>query len=88
MPRRSGSFIATRWPTRATPSPTVRGLVPVEQLAAIPAATREAGRRLSCLVQGGLPVDIAEAVTFLATPGAYGVNGRVVRVCVGAYLGA
>jgi 3-oxoacyl-[acyl-carrier protein] reductase len=49
---------------------------------------REAGRRLSALGQGGLPVDVAEAITFLATPGAIGITGRTLRVCGGAFLGA
>ncbi len=64
------------------------GFIETRLTAAIPAATREAGRRLSALVQGGLPLDIAETVTFLATPGAYGMSGRTVRVCGGAFLGA
>ena len=56
--------------------------------AAMPALVREAGRRLSALGQGGLPVDVAEVVTFLSTPGAVGISGAVLRVCGGALIGA
>ncbi len=54
----------------------------------IPFLTREAGRRLSTLGQGGLPVDVAETVAWLADPGSYGVTGNVVRVCGQSLLGA
>jgi 3-oxoacyl-[acyl-carrier protein] reductase len=64
------------------------GFVETRLTAAIPLATREAGRRLSSLTQGGAPVDIAEAITFLATPGASGLTGRVLRACGGSFLGA
>lgn len=71
---------------------TVNGIAPgfieTRLTAAIPVATREAGRRLSALAQGGQPIDIAEAVTFLMTPGAYGLTGHVLRVCGGALIGA
>ena len=49
---------------------------------------REAGRRLSALSQGGVPNDVAEAITFLSMPQAVGISGAVVRVCGGAFLGA
>mgnify|MGYP003342048013 CR=1 FL=1 len=34
------------------------------------------------------PEDVAEAITFLATPGAIGITGSVLRVCGGALIGA
>ena len=37
--------------------------------AAMPVATREAGRRMNSLAQGGRPVDVAETVAWLASPG-------------------
>lgn len=64
------------------------GFIETRLTAAIPAAIREAGRRLSALSQGGMPVDIAEMVTFLASPGAAGVHGAALRVCGGGFLGA
>jgi len=64
------------------------GFIETRMTAAIPLTTREAGRRLSNLGQGGLPRDIAAAATFLASPGACGVTGQVLRVCGGSYLGA
>jgi len=71
---------------------TVNGIAPgfieTRLTAAIPVATREAGRRLSALAQGGQPLDIAETVTFLMTPGAWGMSGHVLRVCGGALIGA
>ena len=56
--------------------------------AAMPLATREGGRRLSSLAQGGLPVDVAETIAWFSNPGSGGVNGNVVRVCGQALIGA
>ena len=38
--------------------------------------------------QGGEPRDVADAITFLASPGAIGLTGRTVRVCGGMFVGA
>lgn len=57
------------------------GFIETQMTAAIPVVTREVARRLSSLSQGGLPVDIAEAVTFMAGPLATGVSGATLRVC-------
>jgi 3-oxoacyl-[acyl-carrier protein] reductase len=64
------------------------GFIETRMTAVVPFAIREAGRRLSALGQGGLPEDVGQAITFLATPGAVGVTGNVLRVCGGALLGA
>lgn len=64
------------------------GFIETRMTAAIPAATREGARRLSALSQGGLPVDVAETITFLTTPGAAGLSGQLLRVCGGALIGA
>jgi len=64
------------------------GFIETRMTAAIPFATREVARRLCNLAQGGLPADIAELVTFLASPGAAGITGEVIRICGGNYVGA
>jgi 3-oxoacyl-[acyl-carrier protein] reductase len=64
------------------------GLIETRMTAAMPVATREAGRRMNSLAQGGLPVDVAETVAWFASPGSAGVNGNVVRVCGQSLIGA
>jgi 3-oxoacyl-[acyl-carrier protein] reductase len=64
------------------------GFIETRMTAAMPFGTREAGRRLNSLAQGGLPVDVAETVAWLASPGSAGVNGNVVRVCGQSLIGA
>jgi 3-oxoacyl-[acyl-carrier protein] reductase len=64
------------------------GLIETRMTAAMPMGTREVARRLCSLMQGGLPEDIAETITFLASPGATGITGEVLRVCGGNFLGA
>lgn len=63
------------------------GFIETRMTAAIPVATREVARRLSNLSQGGLPADVAEAITFLSTPGACALSGQVLRVCGGSLVG-
>ncbi|MFT4975883.1 MAG: 3-oxoacyl-[acyl-carrier protein] reductase [Myxococcota bacterium] len=64
------------------------GFIETRMTAAIPIATREVARRMANLGQGGLPEDIAATITFLASPGACGLCGRVVRACGGNLIGA
>jgi 3-oxoacyl-[acyl-carrier protein] reductase len=64
------------------------GFIETRMTAAMPLATREAGRRMNSLAQGGLPVDVAETIAWLASPGSGGVNGNVVRVCGQSLIGA
>ena len=64
------------------------GFIETQMTAAMPIATREAGRRMNSLAQGGLPVDVAETVAWFASPGSGGVNGNVVRVCGQSLIGA
>ena len=64
------------------------GFIETQMTAAMPVATREAGRRMNSLSQGGEPVDVAETVAWLASPGSGGVNGTVVRVCGQSLIGA
>ncbi|MEQ1571966.1 MAG: 3-oxoacyl-ACP reductase, partial [Myxococcota bacterium] len=64
------------------------GFIETRLTHAIPVATREVARRLSNLGQGGLPVDVAEVVAFLSSPGAAALSGQVIRVCGGSFVGA
>jgi 3-oxoacyl-[acyl-carrier protein] reductase len=64
------------------------GFIETRMTAAIPLVTREAGRRMNSLAQGGLPVDVAETIGWLAGPGSGGITGNVVRVCGQSMLGA
>ena len=72
----------------ATINAVAPGFIETQMTAAMPVATREAGRRLNSLAQGGLPVDVAETIAWFASPGSGGVNGNVVRVCGQALIGA
>ncbi len=64
------------------------GFIETQMTAKMPIAIREAGRRMSSLGQGGLPVDVAETIAWLAHPASGAVNGNVVRVCGQNLLGA
>ncbi|GJF34234.1 3-oxoacyl-ACP reductase [Kitasatospora sp. NE20-6] len=64
------------------------GFIETEMTARMPLMVREAGRRMNSLGQGGLPVDVAEAVAWLAAPATAGVTGQTLRVCGQSLLGA
>ncbi|WP_067968870.1 3-oxoacyl-ACP reductase [Mycolicibacter icosiumassiliensis] len=64
------------------------GFIETEMTAAIPLATREVGRRLNSLFQGGQPVDVAELIGYFASPASNAVTGNTIRVCGQAMLGA
>jgi len=64
------------------------GFIETEMTARIPLATRELGRRINSLGQGGQPVDVAETIAWLAQGASAGVTGQVVRVCGQSLLGA
>jgi len=64
------------------------GFIETQMTAAIPLATREVGRRLNSLFQGGQPVDVAETIAYFASPASNAVTGTVIRVCGQAMLGA
>jgi len=64
------------------------GFIETAMTRAMPVPTREAGRRMNSMLQGGLPLDVAEAIAWFASPASAGVNGNVVRVCGQSLIGA
>ena len=72
----------------ATINAVAPGFIETQMTQAMPVPVREAGRRMSSLSQGGLPVDVAEAIAWFASPASTGLNGNTVRVCGQNLLGA
>jgi len=72
----------------ATINAVAPGFIETQMTAGMPFAIREAGRRMNSMSQGGLPVDVAETIAWLAAPASTGVNGNTVRVCGQSLLGA
>ena len=64
------------------------GFIETQMTAAIPVVTREVGRRLNSLQQGGLTIDVAETIAYFASPASEAINGNVIRVCGQSVLGA
>ncbi|KZM69690.1 3-oxoacyl-ACP reductase [Nocardia terpenica] len=64
------------------------GFIETAMTAAIPLGTREAGRLMSSLSQGGQTVDVAETIAYFASPASNAVSGNVVRVCGQSLIGA
>jgi len=64
------------------------GFIETEMTAKVPLATREVGRRLNSLSQGGLPIDVAETIAYFGADAQAAVTGNVVRVCGQMQLGA
>ena len=64
------------------------GFIETAMTDAIPFMTREVGRRLNSLSQGGKPVDVAETIAFFANPASSGATGNIVRVCGQSLVGA
>jgi 3-oxoacyl-[acyl-carrier protein] reductase len=73
---------------RLTINAVAPGFIETQMTARMPITIREAGRRMSSLAQGGLPIDVAETIAWLAHPASSTVNGNVVRVCGQNLLGA
>lgn len=79
-------------PTLADAGGTVTAVAPgfieTDMTARMPFATREVARRLNSLQQAGQPVDVAEAIAFLASPQGGGISGETLRVCGQNLVGA
>jgi 3-oxoacyl-[acyl-carrier protein] reductase len=86
MVRASAPLLAARGGAINAVAP---GFIETDMTARMPAATREVARRLlPSLQQGGLPLDVAEAVSFLSGGAAAGINGQTLRVCGQSLVGA
>ena len=57
------------------------GFIETDMTASIPFVNRQVARRVNSLQQGGQPGDVAQAISFLVSDRALGVNGEVLRVC-------
>lgn len=64
------------------------GFIETEMTAKIPFVTRYLGRRMCSFSQGGLPSDVAQAISFLASPNTQSITGNTLRVCGQNFIGA
>ncbi len=85
-------FVQSMAPVLAARGITINAVAPgfieTAMTARMPVLLREAGRRMNSMAQGGLPVDVAETIAWLASPGSATITGNVVRVCGQSLLGA
>src|SRR5699024_547810 len=65
--------------TGITVNAVAPGFIETDMTAAIPFATREVGRRMNAMQQGGQTVDVAETVAVFASPAPGAVTGHGVR---------
>jgi 3-oxoacyl-[acyl-carrier protein] reductase len=75
-------------PRGITANAVAPGFIETAMTARMPRMQRELARRLNTMAQAGQPVDVAETIAWLASPGSTGVTGQVVRVCGQSLLGA
>ncbi len=85
MVQSQAPLLATRGITVNAVAP---GFIETAMTAKMPMMLREAGRRMNSMAQGGLPVDVAETIAWLAAPASANVTGNVIRVCGQSLLGA
>jgi len=64
------------------------GFIETKMTSKMPLMTRELGRRMNTLSQGGLTLDIAECISLFCHPTSHALNGNVLRVCGQSILGA
>ncbi|GGN96946.1 3-oxoacyl-ACP reductase [Actinoplanes lobatus] len=82
------SYAPVLLPRGITINAVAPGFIETAMTAKMPIGLREAGRRLNSMSQGGLPVDVAETIAWLASPGSATITGNVIRVCGQSLLGA
>jgi len=68
-------------PLGGTANAVAPGFIETEMTERMPPLNREVARRVNSLQQGGLPVDVAETIAFLASDEAGGLRGETLRVC-------
>lgn len=85
-------YVAARAPQLAPRGIAINAVAPgfieTPMTARMPFLTRELGRRLNSLLQGGQPRDVAELIAFLASPASSGITGNTIRVCGQGLIGA
>jgi len=64
------------------------GFIETKMTDKMPFFTREMGRRMNALGQGGLPKDVAETVAFLGRKSSFAISGQTIRVCGLNIIGA
>lgn len=64
------------------------GFIETDMTAAIPPVQRQIFRRSNSLLQGGLPIDVAETIAYLADPASAAITGQIIRVCGQNIVGA
>lgn len=80
---------AEKWQgTGKTINAIAPGFIETQMTDQIPFMTREVGRRMNSLSQGGQPQDVAEGVALFAQPGSFALNGQILRVCGQSLIGA
>lgn len=73
---------------RITINAIAPGFIETQMTQAIPFLSREIGRRINSLSQGGQPEDVAEAVAMFANPASSGLRANTLRVCGQNLVGA
>ena len=73
---------------RITINAIAPGFIETQMTQAIPFLSREIGRRINSLSQGGQPEDVAEAVAMFANPASAGLRANTLRVCGQNLVGA
>jgi len=64
------------------------GFIETNMTEQMPYFTREMGRRMNALSQGGLPIDVAATIAFLGHSSSYAISGQTIRVCGLNIIGA